>query len=261
MALLMGITLPAGWEIIYNKTLRMYDISVMCNVGKNPQFFPRSRFHTLKEITYLYDIAYQWANLTTTQKDGWRLAGDVIGQHNFNLFTQDTSYRKKNGIGGIATPSIHHQYTVGHIKIESPANSAKIAQYNYRKIIFPAQFGISYRSNLTSAGANPYCRYKITYLRYTSGKTIEQTQTIEIPLVSAWNTQNENVVDAGDRKGKWFIEIELNDVIGDLWFDNVIVEYDGEIKINDSYCLDVVNYFKGENLPAGTTLETVYPPD
>ena len=255
----MGITLPAGWEIIYNKTLRMYDISVLCNVGKNPIWFPRKRYVTLKEVTYLYDIAYLWGNLTEDQKAEWNYASNVIGQHNFNLFTQDTSYRKKNGIGGLATPSLYHQYFVGHLKIENPANFSKIVQYNFRKILFPASFELCYHTNLVADGVNPYARFTIIYNRYVYGRTIEQSQTIEIPLISGWDKAKQQIIDIGGRKGRWRVELELNDVVGDIWFDNIIVEYGGQIRLNDPYCMDVVKYWKGENLPDGTILETIYP--
>ena len=119
MALVMGITLPAGVDIIYNKTLKMYDISVMCNVGKNPRFFPRSKKLTLREVTYLYQIAFAWAQLSEEIKAQWNQAADVLGWHGYNLYVQYKSYRLKNGIGGDATPSIYHQYLVGHLNISA----------------------------------------------------------------------------------------------------------------------------------------------
>jgi len=261
MALVMGITLPAGWDIIYNKTLKMYDISVLCNVGKNPRWFPRKKFVTLKEITYLYQIAGIWANFTADQKAEWNYASNVVGQHNYNLFVQDKSYRIKNGIGGNAIPSLYHQYTVGHIKIENPSNSAKIVQYNFRKILFPASFEICANTNLIADGPDPYCRFKLIWNLYKSGETLEQIETIEIPLNIGWNKFKKWVTFISGQKGKWRVELELNDVVGDLWFDNTIVEYGGEIRLNDPYCEDVVKYWKGENIPAGVTFETVYPPD
>ncbi len=257
----MGITLPAGWDIIYNKTLRMYDISVACNVGKNPIWLPRKRKLEIKEISYLYDIAYRWANLTDDQKAEWNFASNVIGQHNFNLFTQDTSYRRKYGIGGIATPSLYHQYLVGHIQINYPQSSAKIVQYNYRKIVFPSSFELCYCTDLYAIGENPFVKMTIIYNQYVFGQTIEISQVINMPLQSGWDKAKQHINDVGGRKGKWRVEIELNDVIGDFYFDNVIVEYDGQIRLNDPYCMDVVKYWKGENLPDGVVFETIYPPD
>lgn len=259
MAHVMGITLPAGWDIIYNKTLKMYDISVLCNVGKNPIWFPRSKFVTLKEVTYFFSIAYAWGLFTQAQKDDWTDAADIIGQHNYNLYVQDKAYRIKNAIGGNSTPSIYHQYFVGNINIAGAATSAKILQYNFKKILFPASFGISYHTNLTAAGADPYARFKFIWNLYKTGETIEEVETIEIPLISGWDKQTVSITQVVGRAGKWRVELELNDVTGDLWFDNPFVLYNGQIQLNDPFCLDVVKWWKGENIPAGVTFTTVYP--
>jgi len=281
MALVMGITLPAGLEIIYNKTLRMYDISVFCNVGKNPRFFPRDKKYTLREITYLFNIAYIWAAFSQEVKDAWKAAAEVIGQHGYNLFVQDKSYRIKNGIGGNAEPSIYHQYLVGHVNLQSPASEALIAQYNTKRVNFPASFEICRKTNLTGffgnllledgskleTEAGDYlanegtgtAKLKFTWTRYTQGQNIESVETIDLPLVSSWTKETKNITQYSGIRGKWRIELELEGVTGDLWFDNFIVTYSGEIKTNDPYCEDVVKWYKNVNPTSGLTFETIYP--
>jgi len=173
MALVMGITLPAGIDIIYNKTLRMYDISVFCNVGKNPRFPPRDRKFQLREISYLFNIAYAWAYLSDEVKAQWAAAGEVVFQHGYNLYVQDKSYRFKHGIGGEPSPSVYHQYLVGHLGVSAPATAALFAFYYNHRINFPATFELCYKSNLTSAGANPYARLNFIWTRYYRGANIE----------------------------------------------------------------------------------------
>ena len=255
----MGITIPAGLEIIYNKTLRMYDISVNCNIGKNPRFLPRSTYYTLKEITYLFSIAQAWGNLSEATKTAWKTAGDVIGQHGYNLYVQDKSYRIKNGLGGDATPSTYHQYLSGHINVQNPANSAKIAQYNTYNINFPATYEISYKTDLIADGPGPSVKFKFSWTRYTQGQNIEATEEFDIPLSSVWATQSDTVTQLDGIRGKWKIELELIDVIGDIWFDNVIVDYSGDIRNNDPYCLDVDYWWRNVNIGDGVTFDTVYP--
>ncbi|MDD5353165.1 MAG: hypothetical protein PHS93_08410 [Candidatus Omnitrophica bacterium] len=259
MALVMGITLPAGLEIIYNKTLRMYDISVFCNVGKNPRFFPRKRKLELREISYLFAIAQAWANFTDEQKTAWKTAGDVIGEHGYNLYVQDKSYRIKHLIGGDATPSIYHQYLIGHLNLSGAATSALIVQYNKHRLYWPCSFKISFKSNLSASGPDPYARLKLIWTRYYTGQNIEETETIEIPLSQAWTTETKDITIQPGSKGRWRLEIELNDVQGDLYFDNPWVEYRGQVNTNDAYCDDVVKWWEGVNLPVGATLETIYP--
>jgi hypothetical protein len=259
MALVMGITLPAGIEIIYNKTLRMYDISVLCNVGKNPRFFPRSKFYTLKEITYLFQIAYAWNLFTDEVRADWATAAAIIGQHGYNLYVEDKSYRIKHVIGGNSTPSIYHQYLVGHLKVESPASGALVAQYNTTRVNFPATFELCYKTDLTAAGDNPSAKLKFTWTRYYQGQNIESVEEIILPLSQAWIQDSQSVTQYTGIRGKWRLELELVDVTGDVWFDNVMVTYSGEIKVNDPYCMDVVRWWKNVNPGEGLTLETIYP--
>lgn len=259
MSLVMGITLPAGLEIIYNKTIRMYDISVLCNVGKNPVFFPRKKFVTLKEITYLFNCAYAWNLFTADTKAEWNFASNIIGEHNYNLFVQDKCYRLKHAIAGNATPSIYHQYLVGHIQINSPASTALIAQYNKTRVNFPASFELCFKTNLTASGANPSAKVKFIWTRYTAGQNIESTETIELPLISGWDKRKQWVTSYSGIRGKWRVEIEFIDVTGDFWFDNPWVMYSGEIKLNDPYCLDVVKWWKNVQPSENVIFETIYP--
>lgn len=261
MAKVMGITLPPGIDIIFNKTLKRYDISVMCNVGKNPRFFPRSKYVTLKEISYLFNISYIWSYLSDEEKNNWRTAGNVIGQHGYNLFVQDKSYRMKNQIGGNATPSIYHQFLVGHISISSPSTNALIMQENFTRIYFPCTFQISAKTSFVSAGSNPYVHLKFIWTRYYSGQNIEEIEIIDLPLSTNWNTFSKSVTQKLGIKGKWRVELELNDVQGDIWFDNLFVLYSGQIRTNDPYCDDVVKWFKGVDIPENVIFESVYPPD
>lgn len=261
MALLMGITLPAGWDIIYNRTLRKYDISVMCNVGKNTIWFPRKKFVQLKEITYLFQIAYAWSAKTEDQKAEWNYAANVIGQHNYNLYVQDKSYRIKNGIAGDATPSLYHQYLVGHISIAEPANACTLAQYNTHRIIFPCSFETCIKTALVASGDNPSVKLKLIWTRYYMGANIEETETINIPLITDWDKVKKYVESKKGVKGRWRILLEAIDVRGDIWFDNFIVQYGGQVRTNDAYCLDVVKWYRVENPAEGITLSTVYPPD
>jgi len=259
MALVMGITLPAGMEIIYNKTLRMYDISVLCNIGKNPRFFPRSKKMTLKEITYLFSIAYDWSLLGEPAKTAWQDAGLIIGQHGYNLYVQDKSYRLKNGIGGNATPSIFHQFTVGHISIGAPATEANVAQYNQTRVNFPASFELCYHTNLISSGPSPSCELVFTWTRYYQGQNIENIETIPISLVSAWTKGTQSITQKSGIRGKWRVELKAVDVTGDIWFDNLCVTYSGEVKNPDPYCEDVITWYKKISGVQDFTLETVYP--
>ncbi len=256
-----GITIPAGLEIIYNKTLKMYDISVFCNIGKNRRFFSRKNRYNLKQFTKLYAVASAWSSLNQTEKDNWYSAGNASGINGYALYTQDRIYRLMNSLVGSATPSIFHQYKVAHIKIDSPATSAQYTERHITPIALPATLDVNYYSDLVSAGPGAYAKIIVSYMRFYSGKNIVETFEIPLDLSSAWKAANVNVPISEGIAGNWSISIKLYNVTGDLYFDNLFFKFNGTIQNHDPFCDFFPKYFNLDNVPAGVSAESLYCPD
>lgn len=261
MARVYGITIPAGLEIIYNRTLKMYDISVFCNVGKNRRFLTRRSRYNLKQFTKLFSVAYAWNAFSQAVKDAWYSAGNASGINGYALYTQDKIYRIMNSIAGNATPSIYHQYKVGHIKIESPAISAGLTEQHITPVVLPADLKISYKSNLISAGANPYAKVIFKTLRFYSGENIEEEHEISLDLVGGWETKNLNIPVKDGILGNWSVSIILNDVTGDLYFDNLNLTFNATIQNRDPFCDFFPKYFIQDDVGNGVTVRSIYCPD
>jgi len=261
MARVYGITIMPGLEIIFNKTLKMYDFAVFCNIGKNRRFTTRKRKWFLRNITKLFLNATRWAALDQAEQDAWYTAGDTIGLNGYSLFTQDTVYRLMNSLVGSATPSIYHTYKIGHIKIESLANSAQLTESHITPLTLPVDLKISYRSNLSSDGANPYAKIIFKTLRFYSGRNIEETHEISLDLIHGWETKNLNIPVKDGIMGNWSIIIKLNDVTGNLYFDNILVEFLGTIQNRDPFCEHFPKYWRKDDVGDGVTVESIYCPD
>lgn len=259
MARVYGITLPAGIEVIYSKTLKMYDVRVHCNIGKNRRFTTRKQRYALRDFSKLLSVAYRWSFLSDPQKAAWNTAADEVGLIGYALFTQDTIYRIMNGLAGVATPSIYHQYLVGHIELSGAANNCTITQHHVTAITLPATLKISYKTYLTADGADPYAKLVLRYIRYWGGKNIYEEEEINIPLSHAWDRQTANISVPQGVIGEWDIRLELNDVQGDIWFDNVILEYGGDIESWDPFCENINNFWVPTDVPSGATVESIYP--
>ena len=259
MPRIMGITIPAGLEIYYNKTLKMYDFSFFCSIGKNPCFMTSSRYYSLREISYLFTVSKSWSEFSAPQKQSWLDAGNVPGMNGYNLFVQDQAYRIKNLLGSFATPSLFHQYLVGHINLAGSATAAIIRQTKNQKPTFPLAFQLSRKSNLTSAGGNPYAKLILKINRYYGGQNITDENVISIPLVSGWTTQSLSVPLPLGVPANWQLSLELNDVSGDLWFDNVWVTYNGVLNNTDPDCDEVNLSWEQVSVPTGALVESVYP--
>lgn len=259
MPRLYGVTLPAGYEVIYNKTLKMYDLAVNCNVGKNRRFLSRKLKLNLRDFTKLYQIATLWNALTSSEKDAWNLAGDAQGGTGYNLFTQDQIYRLQNGISGQATPSIYHQYFVSHVQLAGSANHARLHQYYNVPWADPATLDINYHSALTADGSDPYVRLTLTQTNYWGGKNNEKVSTHDFGLADAWGTFHLDFPATVGTKANWLLEITFHDVQGDFWFDDLFVQWGGELKNRDPFCDSAPKYWYLPDFPAGATLEAVYP--
>lgn len=256
-----GITIPPGLEIIYNKTLKMYDISVFCNVGKNRRFLSRKTKYNLRDFTKLYQVAYAWNAFSQAVKDNWYAAGGASGINGYALYTQDKIYRLMNFLAGNATPSIYHQYKVGHIEISAPATSAKYTENHITPIALPATLDVNYYADLSASGLDPYAKIILTTLRFISGKNITENHVINLDLSTVWKAGTVTVPVAGGISGIWSISIELNDVVGDLYFDNLFCEFNGTIQNHDPFCDFFPQYFTVDDAGSGVKAESLYCPD
>lgn len=259
MPRIVGITLPAGIDIIYNKTLKIYDLSIFCNIGKNPRFLPRERKYSIREMSSLLSVAYSWAHLTNDQREEWQYAADVLGWHGYNLYVQDKIYRILNGIGGSAIASLYHQFKVGHVSISAPSTSAYILYSNQHRFYPPGTFSLCSKTNLTASGPDPFIVIVLEIVRYYSGQNLYDDYEIELPLVEGWDKRLTNIVQKIGYEGRWNVGIILNDVIGDFWFDNLWVDFNGVTKNPDPFCDDITKWWEMIDKGEGVVVESVYP--
>lgn len=254
----------------------------------------REQIVKLTTRSLLPQIKEYWEGLTNAERAAWKAAGATTGQNGWNLFVQDTSYRIKYGLSGLATPSLLHQYKVGHIDIAAPAQAATLAQFHPRKyytnkkmrgkttqredvaiyepFALPLTIGCSFRSNLVAVTDQPKARfYAIIYSTY-QGRTIESEVGFNIPLTTGWQSQTatiSEVIGVGRFYNLW---IDLSGVRGWLEWDNVVAQHTGTNWARDKRCTDVNNELNVTNyqieksweeqlLPQGAQFDSVYPTD
>lgn len=254
----------------------------------------REQVVKLTTRSLLPQIRDAWNALTIGQQNAWKAAAAVTGMNGWNLFVQDTAYRIKFGISGLATPSLLHQYKVGRIEIAAPAEKTVLAQYHPQKyyvskkmrgkttqridvpvienLQLPLTVGCSFRTNLVATTDSPKVRfYAIVYSSY-QGRTIESETGFDIPLESDWQSQTSTITEVIGVGRSYNLWIELDGVRGSFEWDNVISQHTGTNWARDKRCLDVnneltrVNYqieksWEEEFLPNGAQFDSVYPAD
>ena len=176
--------------------------------------------------------------------------------------------------------------------IESPATEIKIAQlhprnyYIYKKIagtksqynpvlitedfVLPLTIGCNYKSNLTSAGSNPYAKlYARIWHRY-QGLNLNSDLEIALDYLTDWKTASvvsgvlETTIVGYD------LYIELHDLRGWILFDKIKAEHSGQNWVRDTYMQDMNQGFTKQwyqipkhwapiIMPDGATYDSVYP--
>lgn len=242
----------------------------------------------------LPQITEFWQALTEPQRAAWKAAAAQTGMNGWNLFVQDTAYRIKYGIGGVAVPSIYHQYKVGHIEISAPAEKVILAQWHPNRyyvskkmrgnttlredvainenLTLPLVVGCSYRSNLTATRADYRARFFARIYSSWQGRTIETEAGFDIELAQDWTRELRTITSVTGKVRSYDLWIELDGVRGWFEWDNVRAYHNGTNYARDSRCSDVnnelskVNYqieasWEEQFLPTGTAFDSVYPTD
>jgi hypothetical protein len=164
-------------ELGYYSNLKIADRFTVPHVVMKKTFFSRKSIKGLTAKSLLPQISIAWATLSPAEHTAWTNAGAVRGLNGWRLFVADMCARIKNGIAGIAIPSLLHQSWVGKIKISAPADEIKIAQLHpsfywinrkvYGKkgmyepvkisehISLPLVLSLNYKSNLILNNAKP----------------------------------------------------------------------------------------------------------
>ena len=232
--------------------------------------------------------------LSPAEIASWKLAAQAARQNWWNLFVQDTAYRLKYGIAGLAVPSELHQYKVGRIEIKTPAQRVLLTQYHpikyyvskkvrgatslredvaiNEKFSLPLQIEISYRSSLAPVDSSSVAHfYAVVYSSY-QGRTIETQVDIPFENVTGWQRLSANIDDVIGVARYYQLFIELDHVHGSFEWDNVAAWHNGVNWARDWRCTDVNNEITPVNfqieasweelfLPTGAEFASVYPND
>lgn len=240
----------------------------------------------------LPEISARWAALSVAEQNQWKIAAAVSKMSGWALFVQDTAYRIKYGLAGNATPSIYHQFKVGRIEINAPADRALLAQYHPERYFvsqkmrgnttqrvdvpvneilkLPLEVALSYRAQLTATSPDAVARfYAVIYSSY-QGRTIETEVGFDLQTQTTWrqdNAQSSGIIGTPRYYNLW---LEFNHIRGWFEWDNVRAVHTGTNWARDPRCTDVNNELSKVNfqieksweeqfLPAGAGFDSVYP--
>lgn len=254
----------------------------------------RKRVLELTQRSLLPQIRDFWNGLDETQRTAWKVAAKTTNMNGWNLFVQDTAYRLKYGIPGLAMPSTLHQYKVGRIEIASPAKRVVLRQYHpekyyiskkirgdtmlrenvaiHERLRLPLLLALSYRCNLVPTDPEYRCRFYATIYSSYQGRTIQTERGFDFDLVTGWQRDATSITEVIGVARSYDLWIELENVRGWFEWDNVTSQHTGTNYARDFRCNDVNNELTTTNfqieasweeqfLPYGSGFASVYPDD
>jgi hypothetical protein len=154
---------------------------------------------------------------------------------------------------------------VGRITIAGSATSAKIAQlhpktyYTLRKISgtkskyepvqiiedfqLPLELGLSWKTNLVSAGANPRARIFIVVSSHYQGRTLETEVALNFGLNDEWKRESATLSQVVGIVNGYTAYIEAHDVQGDIFFDNLSLFHSGQNWARDPFSYNIASAY------------------
>ena len=294
MAIVGGLDVPDILTGLFRDLMRVNDSRRYGSVAKHGYLMSKEKKRNVSTRSLLPEISALWASLSTSAKADWSNAADVTNYNGWNLFVQDTAYRLKYGIENLANPSQYHQYKVGRLEINAPADQALLKQYHpesywklqkvrgtkgqyedvqiFEVLHLPLTFQLSYRCELSPTTASPIARgYATVYSSY-QGQTIETRLQIDFDLSSNWTIASGLLTEVRGVARSYDLTLEFENVRGWFEWDNVFAIHSGSNFARDFRCSDVNNTLTRSNwqieksweeeiLPAGASFDSVYPQD
>ena len=255
-------TIGAGLYAKDRATLDRFRALEQQLVSKKRTSFSRAELAAFKNNRIIDGVVTAWNALSDAVKADWVAAGLISGMKGYNLFVQDKSYRVKNSIAGNATPSILHQYLIGHLDIDASGLDVHVRQTGDDTITFPLNLYLKYKSDLiVDPDDGSFIKARFTYQYLVGGNPTTQSDELSLDLSTVWKADSCAITEQSDPTGDWTLEIETHNVSGDFWFDNYYIEGAGGIITKDPLCNKVGRHFGLLKYPANVSLDSVYPAD
>lgn len=294
MAQTSALDVPPELVELFHKIVSPSDTRRTGSVRKHGYLQSRAKALSLTNRSLLPAIRDLRDALTPAEIAAWKSAALAGRQNWWNLFVQDTSYRLKYDIDGLATPSTLHQYKVGRIEIAAPAERVLLTQYHPRKYFvnkkmrgnttiredvpvyenfqLPLRIETSYRANLVPLRAAPKARFWAVVTSRYQGRNIETEVGIDFELSTGWTRKGATINEVIGEAVYYQLFIELDGVRGAFEWDNVVARHTGTNWARDWRCTDVNNELTRVNwqieksweelfLPYKTGFDSIYPND
>ena len=301
-------------EVLFYKNLVPSDRFAFGRISRKVAITSRKKKKGMTQKSMLPQISELWAGFSEAEKTAWTNAGAEMNLNGWRMFVADQCARIKNGIAGVATPSLFHQSFVGSLIVDDPAYQIKIAQYHPNKywvsqkikgsksmyqpikviesFALPLTLSLNYKTNLSGLYGN-VCIYGDCYFGacnfgdeagiydgrariwaevWSSYQGVDRFTFLEIPFDfnTYWKNATATLESVIGHTIGYTLYIEIYNLRGSLFFDNVKITHSGQNWCRDTNCKDidqgftraffqVPKHWVSVELPVGSWFGSIYP--
>ena len=217
------MTLPPEYESLLKKILAYFDQMMYPTWASRNFHVTRAAKAANAEKTYIPGVRSVWATFTPAQKQAWKDAKGYTGYSNYQLFTADYSYRRKNGLSIPGTPYTTHQ--LYGLKMSNPyADPLLRSRLHLKDLLGPITIEFDYKKReVTPTGAGPLSM-TATAIYFDGGLNIENVVSWSAPAGDvAWTHVSKTLGITGQKYFHLIIEVTLDNYVADVFFDNLRV--------------------------------------
>lgn len=258
-------SIPPELEEHYKKALQSGDRFTLSVIKGKRLFTSRTYKKGLSQKSLIPELSQVWKTFDSGAKTNWQNAGNYEGLTGWKEFLKDTAIRRANGGIGYSTPQTDRQCNVGRMTVESPATGFTIqqlhpntyyvmkkvrgtkSQYNPQIVAeyvsLPLEIGISYRADLVSASGTPRARFFVEVYSNYQGLEIITPLEIDFNLDGNWHVDTATLSGVIGVVRGYTAYIQILNVRGNLYFDNVNINHSSQNWARDPHCNDINQTF------------------
>lgn len=215
------MTIPPDFQPLLDKILAHFDQMTYPTWATRNFHLTRAAKKTNLEKTYIPGVRSVWATFTPAEKAAWSAAKGYTGYSNYQLFTADYSYRKKNLLSLPGTPNTTHQ--LYGLKISNPGGVETVRiRFHLKDLIGPLTIAFNYKKQQYSPPADQSFKFDAAAYYFDGGLNITETKSWTSPTGDvAWALVSQSWGTVGKKFFHLTIEFKLDNYDADVFLDNL----------------------------------------
>lgn len=259
MAKITSFTLGGGIVTMFKSLFNVRIHKDLMVLSKKRYYYTKYNKDQIKDESRMDLAAQEYNDLTDSEKLAWEVSATYTPMTGYQLFMQDTMYRKAKGYPYLSTPKLEQQFKYGWVDIDAGSGEFLFRQNGgYAPVDSINRYGFFYCVLTADGGAPNYVKYTFRYWRNVGGVRTPVEITTSLNLTAGWQHITDNTAILSNAYDGWELDIYGKGVKGWFCFDNVYCTDGKMVSSKDTMCNVVNRYWLKLKYPSGVTMTEMY---